>query len=278
MAAVYAFLYLPLVMLGGVQLQRLAVRGVARILRWRWYGDGVRDQQLMEAAVNQPDHRRSRQRCSRPPSGRCARYALWKRRSPVVGELAVPVAGDAGDRHGRVAASVLSVDFSLSARAARDAHRDSGARGVLRRVRGDRGTGAAAHVRPGARGGGARSRRERVAGILARDRALHLLPGIVAAALLCFTVSFDDYVITSLVAGVNSETLPMVIYSMATERRQPRGECDVGDDRVGLGALILVGRSGCKQRGARYRYEPSRVIACATGAAAAMHGRTTRGG
>jgi spermidine/putrescine transport system permease protein len=48
-----------------------------------------------------------------------------------------------------------------------------------------------------------------------------LLPGIVAAALLCFTVSFDDYVITSLVAGVNSETLPMVIYAMARRGVSP---------------------------------------------------------
>src|SRR5205807_1040327 len=42
-----------------------------------------------------------------------------------------------------------------------------------------------------------------------------LAPGIAAAALLAFTTSFDDYVITSMVAGVDSETLPMVIYAMA---------------------------------------------------------------
>ena len=48
-----------------------------------------------------------------------------------------------------------------------------------------------------------------------------LVPGIVAAALLCFTVSFDDYVITSLVAGVNSETLPMIIYAMARKGVSP---------------------------------------------------------
>lgn len=48
-----------------------------------------------------------------------------------------------------------------------------------------------------------------------------LLPGVVAAALLCFTVSFDDYVITSLVAGVNSETLPMRIYAMARRGISP---------------------------------------------------------
>jgi len=48
-----------------------------------------------------------------------------------------------------------------------------------------------------------------------------LLPGIVAAALLALTVSFDDYVITSMVAGVDSETLPMVIYAMARRGASP---------------------------------------------------------
>ncbi len=41
-----------------------------------------------------------------------------------------------------------------------------------------------------------------------------LLPGIVAAALLAFTLSFDDFVITFFVAGVGSTTLPLKIYSM----------------------------------------------------------------
>lgn len=39
-------------------------------------------------------------------------------------------------------------------------------------------------------------------------------PGILSAALLVFTTSFDDYLITSFVAGVRSTTLPLVIYSM----------------------------------------------------------------
>ena len=39
-------------------------------------------------------------------------------------------------------------------------------------------------------------------------------PGIVAGALLAFTISLDDYVVTSLVAGANSTTLPVKIYSM----------------------------------------------------------------
>jgi len=40
------------------------------------------------------------------------------------------------------------------------------------------------------------------------------LPGILAAALLVFTLSIDDYVITSFVAGVGSTTLPLHVYSM----------------------------------------------------------------
>lgn len=48
-----------------------------------------------------------------------------------------------------------------------------------------------------------------------------LAPAIGTAALLVFAISFDDYVITSLVAGVDSETLPMVIYTMARRGVSP---------------------------------------------------------
>ncbi|HKP84995.1 MAG TPA: extracellular solute-binding protein [Blastocatellia bacterium] len=41
-----------------------------------------------------------------------------------------------------------------------------------------------------------------------------LLPGIISAALLVFTISLDDYVITSFVAGPGTATLPLKIYSM----------------------------------------------------------------
>jgi len=41
-----------------------------------------------------------------------------------------------------------------------------------------------------------------------------ILPGIAASALLVFTLSIDDYVVTSFVAGVGSTTLPLHIYSM----------------------------------------------------------------
>ncbi len=67
-----------------------------------------------------------------------------------------------------------------------------------------------------------------------------LLPGIAAAALLCFTVSFDDYVITSLVAGVNSETLPMMIYGMARRGVSPEVNALSVMITVALGILILL--------------------------------------
>jgi spermidine/putrescine transport system permease protein len=38
-----------------------------------------------------------------------------------------------------------------------------------------------------------------------------MMPGIIAAALLVFTLSIDDYVITSFVAGSESQTLPLLI-------------------------------------------------------------------
>ena len=67
-----------------------------------------------------------------------------------------------------------------------------------------------------------------------------LRPGIVAAALLAFVISFDDYVITSLVAGVGSETLPMVIYSMARRGVSPVVNALSSILVAALGLLILA--------------------------------------
>ena len=67
-----------------------------------------------------------------------------------------------------------------------------------------------------------------------------LTPGIGAAALLAFTTSFDDYVTTSLVAGVDSETLPMVIYAMARRGANPAVNAVSALIVCGLGVLVLV--------------------------------------
>lgn len=74
-----------------------------------------------------------------------------------------------------------------------------------------------------------------------REVTLPLLgPGIVSAALLAFTTSLDDYVITSLVAGVDSETLPMVVYAMARRGVNPAVNAISTLIVLGLGVLILL--------------------------------------
>jgi spermidine/putrescine transport system permease protein len=65
-------------------------------------------------------------------------------------------------------------------------------------------------------------------------------PAVAAAALLAFTISFDDYVITSLVAGVDSETLPMVIYAMARRGANPVVNAISAMIVFGLGVLVLL--------------------------------------
>jgi len=67
-----------------------------------------------------------------------------------------------------------------------------------------------------------------------------LAPAIVAAAMLALTVSFDDYVITSMVAGVDSETLPMWIYAVARRGANPAINAISALIVVFFGGLVLV--------------------------------------
>lgn len=67
-----------------------------------------------------------------------------------------------------------------------------------------------------------------------------LRPGVISAALLAFTTSLDDYVITSLVAGVDSETLPMMIYGMARRGVNPAVNAISTIIAFGLGILIVI--------------------------------------
>jgi spermidine/putrescine transport system permease protein len=68
----------------------------------------------------------------------------------------------------------------------------------------------------------------------------NLAPGILSAALLAFTISFDDYVITSLVAGVDSETLPMLLYAIARRGANPVVNAISTVIVLGLGAFIVI--------------------------------------
>jgi spermidine/putrescine transport system permease protein len=48
-----------------------------------------------------------------------------------------------------------------------------------------------------------------------------IMPGIVASALLCFTLSIDDFVISYFVSGPSSTTLPIYIYGMVKKGVSP---------------------------------------------------------
>ena len=67
-----------------------------------------------------------------------------------------------------------------------------------------------------------------------------LAPAVAAAAMLSFTISIDDYVITSLVAGVDSQTLPMAIYAMARRGVSPVLNAVSTTVVLLLGTLVLI--------------------------------------
>ncbi len=67
-----------------------------------------------------------------------------------------------------------------------------------------------------------------------------LWPGILSGALLAFTMSFDDYVITSLLTGPGTSTLPIVIYTMARKNIEPSVNAISTIILVGTAVLIWI--------------------------------------
>lgn len=73
-----------------------------------------------------------------------------------------------------------------------------------------------------------------------------ILPGIISGALLVFTLSLDDYVITSFVAGVGSTTLPLQIYAMVKQGISP--EINAVSTVLLAMTITMVGISHALQR------------------------------
>ena len=63
-------------------------------------------------------------------------------------------------------------------------------------------------------------------------------PGIAASALLVFTLSIDDYVVTSFVAGVGATTLPLHVYSMLRVGVTP--EVNAVSTLLLAGTIVLI--------------------------------------
>jgi spermidine/putrescine transport system permease protein len=235
--AAYAFLHLPLVVLGVFSFNR------SRFTQWegwslKWYQAMGADSALLEAAANSVLIALGATFIATIAGTLCA-YGLWKRRVPwlsgslylslVSPEIVTGVALLAfyqwvfrflDVQLGMHTVVLAHVSFSLAYVVVV----------VLSRLRTLDPVLEEAALDLGASPWGA----------FYRVTLPQLVPGIAAAALLVFTLSFDDYVITSLVAGVDSETLPMLIYSTARRGASPVLNAISTVLVVGLGGLILA--------------------------------------
>jgi len=235
--AAYAFLHLPMLVLAAFSFN------VSRFTVWegfslRWYASALSDPRLAGATVNSLIIALVATAASTVIGTLCA-YGLWKRNAPAISNalylsLVTPeiVTGIsllaffqwlfryAGVRLGMHTVILAHVAFSIAFVVIV----------VIARLRTFDPTLEEAALDLGASEWRA-----------FRDVTLPIiLPGVIAAALLAFTVSIDDYVITSMVAGVNSETLPMVIYAMARRGISPVVNAISTVIVAGLGVVIFV--------------------------------------
>jgi spermidine/putrescine transport system permease protein len=75
-----------------------------------------------------------------------------------------------------------------------------------------------------------------------------LWPGILSGALLAFTMSFDDFVITSFVSGPGSSTLPIVVYGMVRKNVEPSINAISTIILLGTAVLIYVADRLARER------------------------------
>lgn len=236
-ALMYAFLHLPLAILIAFSFNR------SRYSVWegfslRWYQAMFQDGQMAEAAWNSLVIALVSSGIA-TVIGTAAAYGMWKRKAPVLAgslylSLVTPeiVTGISllalfqwtfrwlPFRLGLVTVIIAHVAFSVAYVAIVISARLRGMNRSLEEAAQDL----------GATGWGA----------FRRVTLPLLAPAMGAAALLALIVSFDDYVITSLVAGVDSETLPMVIYAMAHRGVNPTINAASAAITVLFGALILL--------------------------------------
>jgi spermidine/putrescine transport system permease protein len=236
-AAAYLFLHLPMLILVAFSFND-ASSAVWQGFSLRWYRDVFENQALIDAAANSLMISTLATLIATGSGTLCA-YAMWKRRSPAL-DTALNVS---------LVTPEIVMGVSLLAFF----------QGLFRflDVRLGLHTVVLAHV--------AFSLAFVVAVVTARLRTMNnlleeaamdlgatpwqaflkvtlpqLTPAVVSAAMLSFTISFDDYVVTSLVAGIDSETLPMVIYGMARRGVSPSVNAISTLIVIGIGAMILA--------------------------------------
>ena len=60
----------------------------------------------------------------------------------------------------------------------------------------------------------------------------NILPGVISGMIMAFTLSLDDFIISSFIAPTNFQTLPLLIYSMTKKKVKP--------DMYALSTIIIV--------------------------------------
>ena len=235
--AIYAFLHLPLLILAIFSVN------ASRFARWEgfslhWYQTMFADRDLLESAGNSLAIAAASTALS-TVIGTLAAYALWKRASNwlegglylslVTPEIVTGVSLLAlfqwafryvNFRLGMHAVILAHVSFSIAYVVVVVLARLRGFDPALEEAAQDLGATEFAAFR--------------------RVTLPYLGPAIAAAAMLAFTISIDDYVITSLVAGVDSQTLPMVVYAMARRGVSPVLNAVSTTIVVLLGTLVLL--------------------------------------
>jgi spermidine/putrescine transport system permease protein len=77
-----------------------------------------------------------------------------------------------------------------------------------------------------------------------------ILPGVIAGALLAFTLSLDDYIVTFFNNGVGTDTLPLFVYGSLRQRISP--EINTLSTLMLIASIVLVGFSlSMQNRGTR---------------------------
>ncbi len=236
-AAVYAFLHVPLLILAvfSVNSSRFtAWQGFS----WHWYGAMFADRDLLESAGNSLVIAVVATALS-TVIGTLAAYALWKRNSAWLSgglylSLVTPEIVTGVSLLALFQWVFRYLDLRLGMHTVILAHLSFSIAYVvvvvLARLRGFDAALEEAALDLGATEFGA----------FRRVTLPFLAPAIAAAAMLAFTISIDDYVITSLVAGVDSQTLPMVIYAMARRGVSPVLNAVSTTVVLLLGALVLL--------------------------------------
>jgi spermidine/putrescine transport system permease protein len=228
-AAVYLFLYLPIAVLVAFSFNRARQTAAWEGFTLAWYGEMLRDERLLGAVRNSlliaalatalatvvgtmaalafapagsrpPTSRERRDRRQAEPRPRGRRPTEVLLLLPVIlpevvlGAALLTLFGAWRMRLSLATVLIAHVVFSISYVALVVRARLAGLDPALAEAARDLGAGAWEVFR-------------RVTLPLA-------LPGIAAGALLVFTLSIDDYVVTSFVAGVGATTLPLYVYSL----------------------------------------------------------------